>query len=166
MKAKKEKHLTRAREERGDACPNSPENHTRPVIASAIHPMAVSTLPPQRKTMRLRIFRCSKQGAAVCYKRKAFVLFISMRGQRVIVPGLSSLEPLRWGTAALEQPGNVGKLKLSILVCGFCEMSYLCRAYELTNYFTVNAPCRGACACTQHIVFLQSSNHDKQVIRS
>ena len=51
-----------------------------------------------------------------------------MRGQRGIVPGLSSLEPLRWGTVALEQPDNVGKLKLSILVCGFCEMSYLCTA--------------------------------------
>jgi len=70
VKAKNEKHLTRAREERGDACPNSPENHTRPVIASAIHPMAASALPPQRKTMHFRAFDVRNKGAALCYKRR------------------------------------------------------------------------------------------------
>lgn len=97
MKAKNEKHLTRAREERGDACPNSPEDHTRPVIASAIHPMAASALAPQRKTMRRRSFRCSKQGATLCYEQKAFVLFKSMWDQRFVAHRPFSLKTFATG---------------------------------------------------------------------
>jgi hypothetical protein len=78
VKAKNEKHLTRAREERGDACPNSLEGCTWPVGTTPAHPMTRGALPTQRKTMRRRSFRCSEQGAAAYYKRKAFALFKSM----------------------------------------------------------------------------------------
>ena len=97
VKAKNEKLLTRAREERGDTCPNSPERCTCPVGTTTVHPMTRGALPPQRKTMRLRSSRCSKLDAAVDYKRKAFVLFM-MHGQRFVALGLSSLKTFALGS--------------------------------------------------------------------